>query len=94
MGGVNTIEEDNSDADFLEQIMRPKSFQKHKGFVTHFTAESSATRSDSRDRSISPDYMSRMPFQLPDLPQCDFVATGCERFDKILSLKEDANKKR
>ena len=93
---VNTKEEDDSDSDFISEIMRPKNFQKHKGFVSYYSTGSSS--SSKSNGGHSPYLMKRVsidtPLQLPDLQPYDFMTTGCEKFDRILSLKEDANKKR
>lgn len=93
------IEADDSDADFIAQIQQPKKFHCHKSFVDYYSIDNGMAGNGSAQSSSS----SQSPFRkvslgtvtpLPDLPPCDFLTTGCARFDSILSLKENENKKR
>lgn len=95
----NMIEEDDSDADFIAQIQQPKKFHCHKSFVNYYSVDNRVAGSGTASSSSS----SQSPFRkvslgsvtpLPDLPPCDFLTTGCARFDSILSLKENEKKKR
>ena len=93
----NTIEADESDSEFIAQIQEPKRFQCHKSFVNYYSVDHLPTRNDSAGSSSQSPHRkitkeSRTTF--PELPFCDFLSTGCARFDSILSLKENECKKR
>lgn len=94
---VNTIEEDDSDSNFISQIMRPKSYKHNKEFMSYYSMDPIAATDDQIAFSAAAS-IKRVsidtPSQLPEVSQCDFMTSGCEKFDKILTLKEDRNKKR
>lgn len=88
----NTVEADDSDADLIAQIQQPKKFHCHKSFVSYYSLDHVPTSSSSQSphKRVSID----SPSKFPELPPCDFLTTGCARFDNILTLKENENKKR
>lgn len=95
----NMIESDDSDANFIAQIQQPKKFHCHKSFVDYYSVDDGMAGNGSANSSSSSQYALRKVSigtvtPLPDLPPCDFLTTGCARFDSILSLKENENKKR
>ena len=94
----NRIEADESDSDFIAQIQEPKRFQCHKSFVNYYSVDHLPTRKESAGSSSSQSPYRKISKEsrttLPELPLCDFLSTGCARFDSILSLKENESKKR
>jgi hypothetical protein len=95
----NMIETDDSDADFIAQIQQPKKFHCHKSFVDYYSVDKEIAGIGSANSSSSSQYPLRKVSlgtvtPLPDLPPCDFLTTGCARFDSILTLKENEHKKR
>ena len=93
----NTIEADESDSDFIAQIQGPKRFQCHKSFVNYYSVDHLPTRMETAGSSSQSSYRKiskESRTALPELPFCDFLSTGCARFDSILSLKENESKKR
>ena len=94
---INTIEEEESDSNFISQLMQPKNYKHHKGFMSYYTmdpiaaiGEAIAISAIMPIKCVSID----TPLQLPEVYHCDFMTSGCEKFDRILTLKEDRNKKR